>query len=78
MKANVSMLRDHRIVLWAKHGVMSRSEHSVKRACDLVEYAETGAHYEYMNLANHGIADGLLKEDIIEICKTLGIKQSVF
>lgn len=78
MKANVESLRDHKIVLWAKHGVMSRSDVSVKRACDLIEYAETGARYEYMNLANHGIADGILKEDILKICETLGIEQKVF
>ncbi len=78
MKANVEMLRTHRIVLWAKHGVMSRSETSVKRACDLVEYAETGAHYEYMNLTNHGLADGLSDEEIISVCKSLDIEQKVF
>ena len=40
-------LRKHRIVIWAKHGVMARSDVSVKRAADRVEYAETAAKYEY-------------------------------
>ncbi len=78
MEANVASLREHRIVLWAKHGVMSRSEASVKRACDLVEYSETGARYEYMNLTNHGLADGLSREEILAVCKTIGIEQKVF
>lgn len=78
MKANVEMLRTHSIVMWAKHGVMSRSDASVKRACDLVEYVETGAHYEYMNLTNHGLADGLSDEEILSVCKSLGIEQKVF
>ena len=40
-------LRHHRIVIWAKHGVMARSDVSVKRAADRIEYAETAAKYEY-------------------------------
>ena len=50
MAANVARLRDHRVVLWGKHGVMARSDHSVTKAADLIEYAETAAHYEYMDL----------------------------
>jgi len=78
MQANIAKLRDHRIVLWAKHGVMARSDTSVKRACDLIEYAETGARYEYMNLCNHGLADGLSDEEIRAICSDLGVEQNVF
>jgi rhamnulose-1-phosphate aldolase len=59
MAANVASLRTHRIVLWAKHGVMARSSISVKRAVDRIEYAETGANYEYMDLLNGGKAEGL-------------------
>ena len=51
MAANVESLRKHRIVIWAKHGVMARSDVSVKRAADRVEYAETAAKYEYLNLS---------------------------
>src|SRR5579859_6744109 len=47
MAANVEALRHHRVALWGKHGVMARSDASVKRACDRIEYAETGARYEY-------------------------------
>lgn len=32
-QANVAKLRANRIVLWAKHGVMARSDTSVKKAC---------------------------------------------
>src|SRR5215217_4124485 len=52
MKANVEALREHRIVIWAKHGVMARAEVSVKRAADRIEYAETAAKYEYLNLGD--------------------------
>lgn len=76
--ANVEMLRTHRVVLWGKHGVMARSDMSVKRACDLIEYAETGAKYEYLNLTNHGLADGLTPAEIRAICAAFGIEQNIF
>lgn len=78
MAANVEALRKHRVVLWAKHGVMARSATSVKRACDLIEYAETGARYEYLNLTNHGLADGLTVDEIHAICAHFQVQQEIF
>jgi rhamnulose-1-phosphate aldolase len=78
MQANVAKLRTHHIVLWAKHGVMARSDMSVKKACDLIEYAETGGLYEYLNLTNHGLAEGLSREEIARVCNAFGVKQSIF
>ncbi len=78
MTANIACLRDHRIVIWAKHGVMARSDLSVKRAADRVEYAETAAKYEYLNLRVGEIGEGLSAEDIRTISKTFNIKQDIF
>ena len=78
MAANVSSLRDHRIVIWAKHGVMARSDVSVKRAADRVEYAETAAKYVYLNLRVGEIGDGLSPEEICLICNTFNVKQDIF
>ena len=78
MAANVPSLRNHRIVIWAKHGVMARSDISVKRAADRVEYAETAAKYEYLNLAAGEIGEGLSVEEIRSICRTFNIKQQIF
>lgn len=78
MAANVQSLRTHRIVVWAKHGVMARSDVSVKRAADRVEYAETAAKYEYHNLAVGEIGEGLTAEEIRGICRTFGVKQNIF
>jgi rhamnulose-1-phosphate aldolase len=64
MKANVEGLREFQIVVWSKHGVMARSDLSVTRATDRVEYAETGATYEYMNLLAGGVAEGLSRDEI--------------
>jgi rhamnulose-1-phosphate aldolase len=78
MSANVESLRKHRIVVWAKHGVMARSDVSIKRAADFVEYAESAAKYEYLNLAAGEIAEGLSAKEIREICKAFNLKQEIF
>ena len=78
MDATVASLRTHRIVIWAKHGVMARSDISVKRAADRVEYAETGAKYEYHNLAVGEIGEGLTPEEIRAICAAFNVQQNIF
>ncbi len=78
MAANVESLRRHRIVIWAKHGVMARSDVSVKRAADRIEYAETAAKYEYHNLTVAEIGEGLSVEEIRKICQTFDVQQHIF
>ncbi|HET9914318.1 MAG TPA: class II aldolase/adducin family protein [Anaerolineales bacterium] len=78
MEGTLASLRTHRIVVWAKHGVMARSDVSVKRAADRVEYAETAAKYEYLNLCAGEIGDGLTPDEIRAICRTFNVQQSVF
>lgn len=67
MSNNVASLRKHMIVLWSKHGVMARSDVSITNAVDKIEYAETGAKYEYMNLAIGGIGEGLRTEELVAV-----------
>jgi rhamnulose-1-phosphate aldolase len=78
MAATVEGLRRHRIVVWAKHGVMARSDISVKRAGDRIEYAETGARYEYMNLVTGERGVGLTPPEIRMICAAFDIQQTIF
>lgn len=78
MQATVASMRTHRIVIWAKHGVLARSDVSVKRAADRVEYAETAARYEYLNLNAGEPAEGLLPEEIRAICQAFHVNQSIF
>jgi len=63
MDATLAALRLHRLVVWQFHGTVSRSEQSVLRAADFVEYAETAARYEYMNLQAGSPAAGLSPEE---------------
>ncbi len=78
MAATVESLRAHRVVIWSKHGVMARSDVSVKRAADRIEYAETSARYECLNLANGERADGLSPEEVRAICQLWGVEQNIF
>lgn len=73
MAANVAALRLSDISLWSKHGVMARSDLSVTRAVDRIEYAETGARYEYMNLAAGGAGEGLLREEIRAVAEAFAV-----
>ena len=74
----VEALRRHRVIVWCKHGVVARSDQSVKRAADRIEYAETGARYEYLNLVNGERAEGLTVAEIQAICRTFSIQQTIF
>jgi rhamnulose-1-phosphate aldolase len=77
MAANVASLRSHRIVLWGKHGVMARSDISVTRAVDRIEYAETAARYEYMDLAIGGRAEGLTGEEMRSVVAAFEVKTTL-
>jgi len=78
MAHTVESLRKHRVVLWAKHGLMARSDVSIKRAGDLIEYGEAAAKYEFLNLSVGEISQGLSVEEIRAICKTFNIQQDIF
>jgi rhamnulose-1-phosphate aldolase len=78
MDGNLVSLRDHRIVVWARHGVMARSDISVKNAADRIEYAETAAKYEYLNLAAGDPGEGLSPDEVRAICVAFSIDQHIF
>ncbi len=71
-------LRWHQLVVWSRHGVMARADGSVKHACDLIEYAEAAARYEYLNLAAGEPSQGLSVEEIRAVCRSANIEQRIF
>jgi rhamnulose-1-phosphate aldolase len=73
MAANVESLRTHRIDVWSKHGVMARSDVSVTRAVDRIEYAEAAARYEYMDLVAGGRAQGLTPDEARSVVAAFGV-----
>jgi rhamnulose-1-phosphate aldolase len=78
MEATLELSERHRVIVWSRHGAISRVSGSVKRACDLIEYAETGARYEFMNLQIGGKAEGISIQDLRNLCKEIGVEQTVF
>jgi len=74
MEANVAALRKYYVVLWSKHGVMARSDVSVTKAADRIEYLETAARYEYMDLVAGGKAEGLTPSEIREVVDAFGVE----
>jgi rhamnulose-1-phosphate aldolase len=71
-------LREHRIVIWSQHGVMVRADDSLLHALDLIEYAETAAHYEYLNLATGERSEGLRPEHLRAISESWKVRQKLF
>ena len=71
-------LREHHMVIWSQHGVMARADGSMLHALDLIEYAETAAHYEYLNLTAGGRSEGLAPEHLREVAKSWNIRQNIF
>ena len=71
-------MREHRIVIWSRHGVMARAEDSIFHALDLIDYAETAAHYEYLNLTAGEPGDGLSPEHLRAISESWNLHQKLF
>jgi len=78
MAATVAGLREHRAVIWRRHGIVTRADASIGKAADLVEYAEAAARYEYLNLQSGSPGTGLSDEELRMIARRLGIDQHFF
>jgi rhamnulose-1-phosphate aldolase len=78
MAANVASLRTHHIDVWCKHGVMARSDLSVTRAVDRIEYAEAAARFEYMDLVAGGRAQGLTRDEARSVVDAFGVETTLF
>lgn len=78
MNANVNALRECKVAMWSKHGLMARSSSSVMAAVDLVEYVETAAVYECLDLSLGQRAQGLFDNEIRDICSAYETQQKIF
>jgi len=75
---SVLALREHRMVIWAQHGVMVRADEDLFHALDLIEYAETAAHYEMLNLSAGGLSQGLSPRQLRAIADWWKVPQKLF
>ena len=78
MRATADAMQVHPILLWAQHGILARSANSVLKASDLIEYAETAAHYEYLNLVAGDKSEGLSPQQLRALCEHWNIQQTIF
>lgn len=78
MQATRQAIAAHSLVIWSKHGIIARSDTSIKQASDRIEYAETAAHYEVFNLNSGGRAPGLTPAEILSMCERYSIRQDLF
>jgi rhamnulose-1-phosphate aldolase len=56
---------------------MARSDISITRAADRIEYAETAARYEYMDLLAGQRAEGLSREEMRAVVTAFKVSTSV-
>jgi len=73
MAATVRALARSNAVVWAKHGIVTRSDVSATRAADLVEYLEAAAVYEVMNLSMGSPARGLDEDEREAVARRFGL-----
>jgi rhamnulose-1-phosphate aldolase len=78
MTQTAQKMMRHPLVVWARHGVVSRADDSILHALDLIEYAEAAAHYEYLNLSTGEKADGLGPDQIRQICDAWKVSQNIY
>lgn len=69
----VEILRQHRAVVWRRHGIVVRCDAGPRKAGDLVEYAEAAAQYEYLNLKAGEPSGGISDEEMRQMCQRFGI-----
>ena len=71
-------LSGHEFVIWSRHGAVARSPKSLMHAFDMIEYIETAANYEYLNLSLGEESGGISVEEILDYAQSAGIQQTVF
>ena len=73
MEVTVAALAETVAVVWAKHGIVTRSDTSASAAADLVEYIEAAAHYEVMNLSLGSPAEGMNADERAAVANAFGL-----
>jgi rhamnulose-1-phosphate aldolase len=78
MMETMLCMRDHQMVVWSQHGIIVRADKSILHTLDLVEYVETAAHYEALNLYTGETSSGIDPEHLRAIAEIWKVKQKVF
>lgn len=70
-------MRQHHLVVWAKHGVVARSSGGPLAAADLIDYAEAAAAYEVNDLLAGRPADGLTLAEMRGVATRFGVSTNL-
>lgn len=70
-------MRRHRLVVWAHHGVVARSDRGPGAAVDLVDYVESVAGYEALDIAAGRPASGLSLDQLRQIAERFGVSPAL-
>ncbi len=73
MLATVAALQSHKAVVWQRHGILTRSDESIRKAGDLVEYAEAAAYLECLNLLLGAPSQGMSADEIRKLREAWGL-----
>ena len=77
MDETMLSMREHQVVVWSQHGVIARADHSLQNALDLVEYIETAAHYEGLNLYTGEKSTGIPPDQLRAIAEMWNVRQKM-
>lgn len=70
-------MRQHRLVVWAKHGVVARSTAGPLAAADLIDYAEAAASYEVDDMHAGRPADGMSLSEMRSVATRFGVSTAM-
>jgi rhamnulose-1-phosphate aldolase len=78
MESTLVGLRRHRAVVWSRHGLVTRAEGSIRKTGDMMEYIETVARCEYLNLLNPNPVTGLSDDELHRVAERFNLHQDFF
>lgn len=75
--ATTQAMRTHRLVVWAQHGVVARSDGGPSAAVDLIDYTEAAATYEVLDITSGRPAPGMSVAQMRLIAERFGVSTTL-
>lgn len=75
--ATTAAMRTHRLIVWAQHGVVARSDGGPSAAVDLIDYAEAAATYEVLDITAGRPAHGMTVAQMRLIAGRFGVSATL-
>ncbi|MFO7944937.1 MAG: class II aldolase/adducin family protein [Anaerolineales bacterium] len=78
MQVTKDVIGEHKTIVWERHGLITTSQESLLAALDLLEYVESAAFSEYLNILAGKIAQKLTDPEVEEITSVFGVRTDLF